>query len=82
MKVYRQTRNTYVIEQNGLPYEVIQDENAELHLELENERLANSDDFEIDLQEELPSVEMPITEEQQRLLDLEVAMAAILGGGL
>lgn len=82
MTIYRPNRDTYIINKNGLPYEVAKDENAELHLELENERLANPDDFEIDLQEELLSVELPMTEEQQRLLDLEVAMAAILGGGL
>lgn len=32
---------------------------------------------------ELESIsEIPLTEEQQRLLDLEMAMAAILGGGM
>lgn len=82
MKKYRPNRDTYIIDKIGLPFEVTKEENLKLHLELENERLAHPEDFEIDLQEELPSVEMSITEEQQRLLDLEVAMAAILGGGI
>lgn len=82
MKVFRPSRNTYIILKNGLPYEVTKENESKLHLELENVRISNPNDFEIDLQEELPSIEIPISEEQQRLLDLEVAMAAILGGGL
>lgn len=78
MKIYRPKTDTYVVAINNLPYEVTKEDNLELHLELEKERLFGEGTFEIDLQEELPAVPKEPTEMETLQQELANTNAMLL----